>query len=229
MWIALQHLLKARSSPQQKKHTRKPQQEECRVWETRRTGPWETSMTEVCSFTEQHLWDTAHQRVLLPTLQVKTSVSDVTCLHGIIRAVNNDCHCRNWSSVLSNYLTYFSLARFCIIRIITGMKFKPVVHNKLISTLLFWVSLDCQGGLRSPLFFLRKEALSKTRLITLSSARLQRGFLLRNHRVGSPILLFPSSFRKKAKPHNGCPYLHFRVLFMPDMPVWMYQTQVKQE
>lgn len=131
--------------------------------------------------------------------------------------------------MLSNYLSYFSLAIFCIISIITGIKFKPIihlvvlfVHNNLILN-FYDVSLIVRVAHTLPCFSLsepqRKDPLTKTRLIMFSSEWLQKGFLLRNSGVGSPFVLFLSSLKNKVKPHNECLYLHFRVLFMPNMPM----------
>lgn len=61
--------------------------------------------------------------------------------------------------MLSNYLSYFGLATFCIISIITGVEFKPIiplivqfVHNNLILN-FYDVSLIAKGGPCSPPFF----------------------------------------------------------------------------
>lgn len=61
--------------------------------------------------------------------------------------------------MLSNYLSYFGLATFCIIRIITGIEFKPIiplivqfVHNNLILS-FYDVSLITKGGPCSLPFF----------------------------------------------------------------------------
>lgn len=131
--------------------------------------------------------------------------------------------------MLTNYLRCFSLATFCIISIIMGIKFKPIipsvvqfVHNHLIINFSD-VSLITRVAHAFPRFSLsepqRKDPLMKTRLIILSSEWLQKGILLRNRRVGSPFVLFPSFLKHKVKPHNECLYLHFRVLFMPNMPL----------
>lgn len=111
--------------------------------------------------------------------------------------------------MLSNYLSYFSLALFCIIRIITGIKFKSLVplvvqfvHNNLILN-FYDIALIARVAHALPHFLLsepqRKDPLKKTRLIMLSSEWLQKGFLLENSGVGSPFVLFPSSLKNKGK------------------------------
>lgn len=61
--------------------------------------------------------------------------------------------------MLSNYLSYFGQATFCIISIITGIEFQPIIplivqfaHNNLILN-FYDVSLITKGGPGSPPFF----------------------------------------------------------------------------
>lgn len=182
------------------------------------------------SFTRQHPRDTAHWCLLLQIVEVKTSVSDLMCLHNIIRDVNNNCHCRSWSNMLSNYLSYFGLATFCIISIIMGIECKPVIPlivqfvrttSASIFMMFHWSPRVAHALFHLSSELQRKDPLMKTRLIMLSSEWLQKRFLLRKSRVGSPFVLLPSSLKNKVKPHNECLCLHFRVLFMRNMPVWM--------